>query len=166
MPLIHSVRRRRVNVVLAVMAALASAGLIDAAIDVAEAQQPNRSAQLIKYRQALYTVMGRDFSYLGGMARDRVPFDAAEALKRASRVEVMVDILPEAFPEESKDGNTKAKPEIWTSKADFDGLLQELQTRSAALTAAARTGEEAATKAAIRSMGEVCGQCHDKYKSK
>lgn len=162
MPVMNCARRR----VIAVAAGVAVLGIGAAVAVQAQQQPPNRTAQAIHYRQALFTVVGRDFGWLMGMAKDRTPFDAAESLKRARRMEVVAGILPEAFPPDSAGEGSKAQPNIWTEKTDFDSKMQELLTRAGKLTQVAQGGKETEIKAAILSVGEACGQCHDKYKSK
>jgi cytochrome c556 len=158
-----STRSRRL--VSSLVAGIVAIG-IGAAVTV-QAQQPNRAvAQQIKYRQALFTVMSRDFGWFNAVNRGQAPFDAAEAAKRAKRMDVMIGILPEAFPADSLGENSKAKPEIWTDKTEFDRLMQEFITRSAKLAQTAAGGQEADIKAAAKAVGEACGQCHDKFKSK
>ena len=158
-------RRRALARMTTIVAGIVTVG-IGAALTVQAQQPPNRAAQQIKYRQALYTVMSRDFGWFNAMSRGQTPFDAPEAAKRARRMEVVIGMLPEAFPEDSQGEQSKAKPEIWANKADFDQLMQDFQTRAAKLTQATAGGQEADIKAAVKDVSGACGQCHDKYKAK
>lgn len=149
----------------AAMAAGLLVGLGGAAYSVA-ADAPSMGDLQVKYRQAMYTVMAGNFAPLGAMAAGKAPFDAKEAQKRADRVAFVSNMLNEGFPPGSDKGKgTRAKPEIWTNRAEFDRLMQDLQKQTAALAAAAKTGDEAKFKPAAAAAGKACKTCHDKFKT-
>jgi cytochrome c556 len=96
-------------------------------------------AQWIKYRQAVYTVLGTNFGIVGRMAAGRQPYDAKAAQASADRIALMATTAPETFPADSQSGApTKAKPEIWTNRAEFDGLMKNMGDKTAALSARRR----------------------------
>ncbi|MCB1624102.1 MAG: cytochrome c [Pseudomonadales bacterium] len=131
------------------------------------ADAPSVSAQQIEYRQAMYTVMAGNFAPLGAMATGKAPFNAKEAQKRAERVAYISNMLSEGFPpgsNQAKGTHTHAKPEIWSNRAEFDKLMKNLQTETAALVVATRTGDEAKFKPAAAATGKACKACHDKFK--
>src|SRR5690349_9588715 len=72
-----------------------------------------RAAQAIKVRKAIYTLIGNNFGPIGATLQGKAPFDGAEVLKRAERVSFLAGLTLEAYPDISKTGDTKAKPEIW-----------------------------------------------------
>lgn len=152
----------------AVRTALAAAAVAFSAVVLAPqsiAQQANAGAQWIKYRQAAYTVLGTNFGQVGGMAAGRIPFDAKMAAVRAERVAFMATIVPEVFPAESQSGApTKAKAGIWQNRAEFDQLMKNLGEKTAALSAAAKGGNQDAIKAAFGEAQKTCKACHDKFK--
>ena len=147
----------------AALACLLSAGALVAT--VAEAQQ-NRAAQQIKYRQAVYTVLGAQFGAMGAMARGNVPWDAKAFATAADRAAFMATVAPDTFPVGSDTGAaTEAKPDIWKNPEDFSRLMRDLQDKTRALAAAAKGGDPAAAKAALGAAGQTCKACHDKYKA-
>jgi cytochrome c556 len=129
---------------------------------------PSPAERAIDYRKAVYTVLGGNFGPIGGVLQGRAPYDAKEISKRAERVAFMAGLAAEAFPEISKTGNTKAKPEIWTDKAGFDKAMKELADSTAALAALVRTDQtnSEAFKAAAGKVGQACKGCHDNYRAK
>lgn len=132
---------------------------------VAEAQQ-NRAAQQIKYRQAVYTVLGAQFGAMGAMARGNAPWDAKAFATAADRAAFMATVAPDTFPAGSDTGAaTEAKPDIWKNPEDFSRLMRDLQDKTRALAAAAKGGDQAAAKAALGAAGQTCKACHDKYKA-
>jgi cytochrome c556 len=130
--------------------------------------QPTPAERAIDYRKAVFTVLGGNFGPIGGVLQGRMPYDAKDVAKRAERVAFMAGLAAEAFPEISKTGNTKAKPEIWTDKEGFDKAVKTLADSTAALAALVKTDNtnSAAFKAAAGKVGEACKGCHDNYRAK
>jgi cytochrome c556 len=154
----RTVRRGRTAAALATALAVAALGL-------AEAQQ-NRGAQQIKYRQAVYTVLGTQFGIMGAMAQGRAPWDAKAFATAAERAAFISGVAPDTFPAGSESGApTKAKPEIWRNTAEFGRLMKDLELKTAALATAAKGGDADAAKAALGAAGQTCKACHDKYKA-
>jgi cytochrome c556 len=144
---------------LAAVLALVAAG-------AAQAQGSKEAEAAIKYRQSVYTVIYNNFGPLGAMASGKAPFDAAIFRRNAARVAFMSAIAPETFPEVSKTGNTKAKPEIWANKAEFDKLMKDFQDKSGALASVAQKATSVdEVKAAFGATGAACKACHDKFKA-
>ena len=126
--------------------------------------QFQKAEDAIKYRKAAFTVMGNHFSRIGAMANGRVPFDATVAANSAAIVETLSKLPWEGFGEGTGQGDTRAKPEIWTEKARFDQAAHTMQGEVAKLNAAARTGSLDAVKAAFGGAAQSCKACHDAYR--
>jgi cytochrome c556 len=147
----------------AVATTLAAAAL--GLVAVAQAQQ-NRGAQQIKYRQAVYTVLGTQFGIMGAMAQGRAPWDAKAFATAADRAAFISSVAPDTFPAGSETGApTKAKPELWKNTDEFGRMMRDLQDKTRALAAAAKGGDQNAAKAALGAAGQTCKACHDKYKA-
>lgn len=132
----------------------------------AQAAPPTRAEQVLKYRKSLYQALAWNFGPMSSMAQGKVPYDAKEFALRAERVAFIAPMLSEGFAPESKGvANSGLKPGMWTNRADFDAKLQDLVDKSAALSAAAQTGDFARSKAAFFEAGNACKNCHDKYKN-
>ena len=63
-------------------------------------------------------------------------------------------------------GKTKAKPEIWKNKADFEKKMQDMTAATEVLAKAAAAGEKGAIMKAFKETGGTCKACHDDYTSK
>jgi len=130
------------------------------------AQAPSKGEQTLKYRKAVYQTLVWNFAPMSAMAQGKVPFNAAEFEMRAARVAALTPMLAEAYSAESQNvTGSKAKPELWSNRADFDAKLQDLVDRSATLATVARGRDEAKTKAAFFDTAGTCKACHDKYKA-
>ena len=117
----------------------------------------------IKYRQSALSVMATHFGRVGAMANGRVPFDANVASANADIVATMAK-LPWAGFVAGTDGNTKAKPEIWTKQAEFKDHSDKLVAESTKLAAAAKTGNLDALKTAFGATAGTCKACHDAFR--
>ena len=129
-----------------------------------QAQQAKVEDQ-IKYRRAAYTLMSLNFGSLGAMAQDKKPFNKEEAIKNADFV-AMLSTVPKGYFGEGTDKDTKAKPEIWTSRADFDAKMDKMVGEAQKLPAVARAGDMAAFKKQVGDVGAACKACHDDFRAK
>lgn len=113
----------------------------------------------IRERHELMEGIGKNAKKIGdavkGGSLEGVPA-AADAIKAAAVR------IPSLFPEGSVHEKSRAKPDIWTSWADFKRLSADLEDSAAALAIASRTGLDVA--AASRSMFQNCKTCHDRFR--
>ena len=129
-----------------------------------QAQQVKPENQ-IKYRRAAYTLMNLNFGSLAAMAEDKKPFSKEEAARNADFV-AMLSTVPKGFFGEGTDKDTKAKPEIWTNRADFDAKMDKMAGDAAKLPAVVRSGDMAAFKKQVGDVGAACKACHDDFRAK
>jgi cytochrome c556 len=150
------------------MKTLLSRGLLAAAsltLSLPAAAQFQKPEDAVKYRQGAFQVMGSHFGRLGAMANGKVPFDAAAAQANADLIVTMSRLPYVAFAEGTdKVVNTRAKPEIWSKRADFDAAAKKTQEELVKLQAAAKTGNIDEIKAAFGAAGKSCKACHDEYR--
>jgi cytochrome c556 len=132
----------------------------------AQAQQPTKAEQTLKYRKAVYQVMAWNFGPMAAMAQGKIPYDAQEFELRAQRVAELTPMLAESYtPDTQSLAGSKAKPELWSHREDFDAKLKTLVDRSATLATVARTGDAEKSKAAFLDTAQACKACHDKYRA-
>ena len=73
--------------------------------------------------------------------------------------------IPGLFPEGSMTEKSKAKPEIWQKKAEFDAAAKKMEIESVKLRDTARTGNAQATNDMIKDFGRnTCGNCHTPFR--
>ena len=65
----------------------------------------------------------------------------------------------------AKVKGSKARPAIWTDRARFDRLAENMRGEARKMSAAAG-GDIAAIRAQFSSLGQSCKACHDDFKSK
>ena len=143
--------------------ALLAGFALAAATLAAEAQQLKPEAQ-VKQRQAGYRVLGYNFGSLDAMVEGKKPYNREEAMRNANLAAAIADYPRNFFGEGTDKGETKAKPEIWQKRADFDAKMDKMIAAVKALPQAA--GDPAALKKAVSDAGAACKSCHDDYRAK
>jgi cytochrome c556 len=73
--------------------------------------------------------------------------------------------LPDRFPPGSDRGDTRALPALWTEKANFDTVSNNMVNQLQVLRAAAASGDAAAFASAYGQTGQTCGTCHRPYRA-
>ena len=143
--------------------ALVAAALVAACFGAHAQMKPEDQ---VKQRRSGMAIIGHNFGSLAAMAQEKKPYNKEEAGRNADLVAALAD-YPHAFFVEGTDkvGDTKAKPEIWQKKSDFDDKMKKMQAEAKKLPQAAR-GDLASLKAAVGDMGKACKACHDDYRAK
>jgi cytochrome c556 len=159
----------RIGVVLA--ASAASALALSQAGPPGPPSPEAQAASAVGTRQGLFKIISNQFGPIGGMLRtaNPVPFDAALVARNSARIATLSEIIPELFVKDTREFTaikTAALPGIWNSQADFKGKADALTKAANDLNAAAKGGNEAATKAAMGAVGKACAGCHDNYRQK
>lgn len=121
----------------------------------------------IRYRQSALNVMGRSFGALWAMSQGKMPFNAQTAADAAAIVDMMSKLPWNSFgPGTDKGAPTKADAKIWAEMDKFKDKAEKMQAEVAKLVTAAKSGDEAAIKAATGDTGKACKSCHDDYRLK
>lgn len=142
--------------------AIAALALVTALPAAAQFQKPEDA---VKYRQSAFTVMANHFGRIGAMANGKAPFDAGAAQASADIVVTMSKLPYAAFGDGTdKAGNTRALPEVWSKRADFDAGAKKMQDEVVKLQTAAKSGNLDQIKAAFGDAGKACKACHDNYR--
>ena len=144
---------------------VAAAAATALAMICAEAQTPKPEDQL-KLRKAAYSLMGYTFGSLSAMAEGKRPFNKEEAARNAELLAQLATVPKGMFGEGSDKGETRAKPEIWQKRADFDAKMDKMVQETGKLAQAARAGDQAALKKAASDVDSACASCHDEYRTK
>ena len=131
----------------------------------AQAQQVKPEDQL-KFRKAAYSLMNYSLGNLDAMAEGKRPYVKEEVIRYADLLTQLSTVPKGFFGEGSDKGETRAKPEVWTNRADFDAKMDKMVNEVAKLPQTARSGDAAALKKVVHDVDEACGACHDDYRLK
>lgn len=72
--------------------------------------------------------------------------------------------IPVLFPAGSLTEKSKAKPEVWQKRPEFEDRAKNLRTMAEKLRDTARTKDAEATQAIVKDFGRNCGSCHTPFR--
>ena len=118
--------------------------------------------QIVAARQAALHLSGAAMGNMkavidnGGAVRTQV--HAARGVMRWARV------LPTMFPDSTRGvGPSRARPEIWDNRADFEAKAAAYAAAATRLAEVAQSGDTAAFAAQFDATRATCQACHDRY---
>lgn len=127
--------------------------------------QQMKAEDQVKYRRAAYNLLALNFGSLAAMADGKKAFNQAEAARNADFVAMLAPV-PKGFFGAGTDKDTKARPEIWKNRPDFDAKMEKMNAEAAKFPEVVKTGDVAALKKQVGATGAACKACHDDYRSK
>ena len=101
-----------------------------------------QAEKVAKVREAVMTVVGWNVAPMAAMAKEELPYDAAEFEKRAKRIAEMLAMTTDAFRPDTRDARDKAR----------------------AAETVAGTGDFAQVQAAFLDLGKACKACHERFR--
>lgn len=118
--------------------------------------------QIVAARQAAFHMSGAAMGNIKGtIDRGGDPKSQAYAARGVAR---WARALPTMFPESTRTITpTRARPEIWGNKADFEAKAAAFAAAASELAVAADSGDKDAFKAKWQATGATCAACHDLY---
>ena len=146
---------------------LAGAGLVGAlALSPLALSHFDDKEILQSYRQSWFALVTSNVGPMFSMLKGEMPWDQ-DKLKIWSDqfVQLTRMDISRGFAPGSEKGKTRAKPEIWENRADFDAKMDDMRNAADALKVAVSTGDRGMISEAIQATGGTCKACHDEYKS-
>ena len=142
---------------LAGLAIVAAAGLIGPETAAAQEASP-----IVQYRQSLMDAFRTHMGGVRAALGDVAPMGHAE--HHAVAFEHMAQALANAFPENTAGPGSRALPAIWENRDDFMNKVTDIQTATAQLVTASRSGDADAIQQALQGVQGTCGGCHNPYR--
>ena len=152
-----------------VAVAVSASALAVAQVAIKPAGSAAEAKAAIEARQNLFKDIKKAYEPMIAMMKNQQPFDANVVATNATRIQELSMKIPEAFAVDThafKDTKSEAQDRVWLSQVEFKAKTDATVQAAAALAAAAKTGDKAATLKAIPAMGKTCGGCHDIFKFK
>ena len=141
--------------------------LLSAALSLPAIAHIERSEPLQSLRQSYFAIVGMTFGPMGDMVKGDIEWNGEQFVAWASDLAAVSSVTVErGFAPGSDKGKTRAKPEIWDNKADFEEKLDNFRMQAAKLAEVAATGDRQAIAGQFRQTGGACKACHDNYKSR
>lgn len=119
------------------------------------------------YRQSWFAMIGSNFGPMVAMVKGEMPWDERQMAGYSDQLAALttLDVL-RGFADGSDKGTTRAKPEIWENKPDFESKMNDLKAAVEKLQTVANTNDRKAIAMQVGATGKACKACHDDYKSK
>jgi cytochrome c556 len=140
--------------------------LILAAAPMLGGASPGATAARARHQR--FETIGRAFKGVQDQAR-RKPVNAAALRTTTTVLATLAARTKEWFPAGSgpRDGvKTDALPAAWTDRAELNRQADLFAAAARNLVTAAEDGDEAVIRAAIRTTGETCKSCHDRFRKR
>ena len=115
------------------------------------------SAVIDQRRSAMDTIAKASLANFN-MMKGEAPFDLAKVQAGLETFQVELQKFKNLFPEDSKKGDTDARPKIWDKKSEFDSVIDKFVAD--AKTVAGKVKDEATFKAEYPIIPRACGNCH------
>jgi cytochrome c556 len=132
----------------------------------AQALDSKQAKKAIEVREAVMTITGWNIVPAAGMVKEKIPYDAREFQIHAERLHFAMSMVADAFKTDTRGFGlkTEAMDKIWEDNEEFLRLAKEAEDASAALAAAAASGNFAEVKEPFMEVGKTCKACHDEFK--
>ena len=141
--------------------------LAASALGVLSALAEEKENPVIAYRQSLMTLIGHNFGPMAMTVEGKIPWDDARMAAYGKDLKALVGLnIMRGFPAGSGEGNTHAKPEIWSNLDDFTKKMETMQLEAAKLGDIAASGDRKAITDQIGATGKACKSCHDDFVEK
>ena len=135
------------------------AGLAPLALSAAEPED------IIKYRQNVMKAVGGHTSAAGAIVEGKVNYKS-DLADHTRALQALTRDIPALFPKDSDFGETKAKDEVWSKRADFEKAAKNVKTKVETFAKAVQGGKQDAIVASFKDMGEGCKACHKDFRKK
>jgi cytochrome c556 len=142
-----------------------------AAVVLAPAADAQSGAErAVAARKAKFKDMGAAFKAVNDQVRRPTP-DLGVVRASAAKIAGHANDLArnDWFPRGTATGGalkTSARPEIWSQAADFQKARLTLRAASGQLVAASRGTDPGAIRAVVKTTGEACSGCHQRFRVK
>ena len=148
---------RRIFVATAVIRALLAGAVGSASLDNGKTAFEHREDTMKHMGRPLYLGIGRVVKGTAAYGPDTVT--AAETVAALAAT-----LDRSLFPPGSDVNGSKIKPEIFAACDHVDQLIAAVQTATANLVPAVKTGDKAAITAAYAAVADACNACHKEFR--
>ncbi|WP_434594787.1 cytochrome c [Pseudomonas sp. R4-83] len=144
---------KRIAVVLLACMALSACGGVD----------PNSP---LGQRKAIFKQMLKTSEDLGGMLRERIPFDGAKFTEGAVRLDTLSHEPWQHFPQVREEDHTSAKDDVWQKQAQFQQMARDLEAATGELVIASKVQPYKASNLgpAVQKVEDACSACHKQFR--
>lgn len=131
---------------------------ISAALLLAATTSYAQNADAIKQRREAMRAIGQAGGDPFRMTRGELPFAMAPVQAVLASIIENAPKFKAAFPNDSKSGTTDATEKVWTSRAEFNAIIDKWVVDARAATVSIK--DEATFKVEYPKLVATCGSCH------
>lgn len=132
----------------------------------AQANAQEKPENYIRFRKATQTLSSWQMRQLGAIAKSQQPFDAAAATRAANVIATLAPVFATAFPAGTDQGETRARPEIWSQADKFKQAMDRYIAEANKLVDASKSGNADNFKNQFGALAKTCDSCHDDFRKK
>jgi cytochrome c556 len=125
---------------------------------------PPSIAELVQARQAGMH-MAATLLYTGIRNGVKGGADVKSLVHEPEGLAMWAAAIPGLFPDGSGHAQSRARPEIWSSKADFRRKAAAMGAAADRLAELGRAGDSAGFAAQVSAVEAACTACHSSYRS-
>jgi cytochrome c556 len=119
------------------------------------------------YRQSYFAMIAANFGPMAAMVKGEMPWDEQMMAASADQLAALANLdVMRGFRDGTEKGTTRAKPEIWENREDFQKKMEGLRQAADNLKVAANGTDRKAIAQQVGETGKACKACHDDYKAK
>jgi cytochrome c556 len=120
---------------------------------------------IIKYRQNMMRAIGGHTAAAGAVVQGKVDYKN-QLPEHVHALLALTSDIPALFPKGSDFGDTKAKDEVWSNRAEFEKHAKDAKDKVAAFAKSVQGGNQQAIAARFKEIGESCKACHKDFRKK
>ncbi|MHB1678165.1 MAG: c-type cytochrome [Sulfuriferula sp.] len=120
--------------------------------------------QPVTKRKLIFKEILRTVEPMGLVMRGRKPYDQAQFLQQAIKLQGLSTQPWKYFTPDSNYSPTRAKPDVWDKPVEFKQAQQKLITATGKLVAAAQSGDMDLIHHDFSGVEESCKACHQQFR--
>lgn len=132
----------------------------------AEAWAQEKPESYIRFRKATQTLSAWQMRQMGAMVKGQQSFNGANATRAATVVATLAPVFASAFPAGTDQGDTRARPEIWSEPDKFKQAMDRYLAESSKLVEVAKSANADAFRTQFGALAKSCDGCHDDFRKK
>ncbi|MEW6330620.1 MAG: cytochrome c [Pseudomonadota bacterium] len=118
---------------------------------------------IIKYRQNVMKAVGGHTSAAGAIVQGKVEYKS-DLLEHARSLQALTRNIPALFQKDSDFGDTKARDEVWSKRADFEKRANDTKAKVEVFAKAVQSSNQQTIAASFKDVGESCKACHKDFR--
>ncbi|MCC6531000.1 MAG: cytochrome c [Burkholderiales bacterium] len=131
----------------------------------AEALAQQKPENYVRFRKANQQVVAFHMRELAPIVKSAKP-DIAEATRVANVVATLAPVFAHGFPAGTGDGDTRARPEIWSQPDKFKQAMDRYIGEANKMLEVARSGNADGMRTQFGTLSKACDSCHDDFRRK